>query len=177
MNKETKKILDNFYADKISIEEATKALNMSIKAFLELADGYEYIPTLEEVREANEIVRVAYNHIKSRALQKLEYTARSKIFVPQMISIPVSKSFMGFKTDVRVDMMLYPEIENIKVYRPLGQKTTFWERFAEPSYRKKYGELRQSKNQSDIFISCSYFSEITEQMAYFKGKTKLQFGA
>ena len=78
MNKETKKILDNFYADKINVEEAAKALNISIEAFLELADGYEYIPILEEVREANEIVRVAYNHIKSRALQKLEYTARSK---------------------------------------------------------------------------------------------------
>ena len=177
MNKETKKILDNFYADKINVEEAAKALNISIEAFLELADGYEYIPILEEVREANEIVRVAYNHIKSRALQKLEYTARSKIFVPQMISIPISKSFTRFKTDVRVDMMLYPEIKSIKVYRPLGQKTTFWERFAEASHRKKYGELRQSKNRSNIFTSCSYFSEITEQMAYFEGKSKLQFGA
>jgi len=29
-----------------------------------LADGYEYIPTLEEIREANEIVREGYKHIR-----------------------------------------------------------------------------------------------------------------
>lgn len=177
MNKETKKILDNFYADKINVKEAANTLNMSIEAFLELADGYEYIPTLEEVREANEIVRVAYNHITSRALQKLEYTARSKIFVPQMIGTPISKIFRSSMTDVRVAMMLYSEIKNIKAYRPLTQKTTFLERFGEPSHRKKYEQPRQTKNKSDIFTSYSYFFEIPEQMIYFEEKTKLQFGA
>jgi hypothetical protein len=108
---------------------------------LELADGYEYIPTLDEVREANEIVRATYNYIKYRAFQKIETKARSKIFVPQLISIPAYECFTALKTYIRVDMMSHHKIKNLKAYRPLGFKTSFWERFGEEAHRKKHWQV------------------------------------
>ena len=64
MDTKTKNILDQLFADKISIGEAVEALNMSIEDVFKLADDYEYIPSLEEIREANEIVREGYEHIR-----------------------------------------------------------------------------------------------------------------
>ena len=64
MDTKTKNILDQLYADKISADEAADALNISTEDVFKLADGYEYIPTLEEIREANEIVREGYKHIR-----------------------------------------------------------------------------------------------------------------
>jgi len=55
--KKTEEILDKLYQDKITIEEASKALNISKDEVLELSDEYQYIPTLEEVHKANKIQR------------------------------------------------------------------------------------------------------------------------
>ena len=177
MDKETRGILDRFCADKIDVEEAARALNTSIVDFLELADGYEYIPTLDEVREANEIVRATYNHIKYRALQKIETKARSKIFVPQSISIPAYGSFTALKTCMRVDMMSHHEIKNLKVYRPLGFKTSFWERFGEEPHRKKHRQVGQSRARSDLLKTYSYCPEPNKMRSCFEEEQKLKLGA
>lgn len=62
--KKTEETLDKLHQDKITVKEAAKALNISKDEVLELADEYQYIPTLEEVREANKIQKEGYEHIK-----------------------------------------------------------------------------------------------------------------
>ena len=63
-------VLKEFCADKMNVEEAAHALNLSEEDFFRVADEYDYTPTVEDVREANEIVQTAYNRITSRALKK-----------------------------------------------------------------------------------------------------------
>lgn len=88
MDKETKKILDRLCADKMDVQEAANALDMSVEEVFELADNYDYIPTSEEVIKACKIEQETINHIKFIALQKVETKVRSKIFEPQLLSTP-----------------------------------------------------------------------------------------
>ena len=67
-DKETKKILDRLCADKMDMQEAAKALDMSVEEVFELADNYDYIPTSEEVIKACKIEQETISHIKFIAL-------------------------------------------------------------------------------------------------------------
>jgi len=171
MNKKTNEVLEKFCADKMNVEEAARDLNMSVEDFLEKADKYEYTPTVDDVREADEIVQTAYNHIKSRSLKKLELIARRKILVPQTISIPTSQLFVGAKTDVTVDITMHPT-KYIEVYRPLGLRSTYFEHLIERENQKKRRELGASREQSKISTSDFYCSVAGNQTtpSYYAGE-------
>jgi len=121
-------------------------------------------------------VQTAYNRITSRALKKLEIKAREKILVPQTISIPTSNSF--FHINAKVNMMMYPTIRIVKVYRPLGLKSTFGEQLIERACQKKRGQLGVSRAKSNIlFTTYSYSSEVGNQMLPFEEEPKIRVGA
>ena len=121
MNKKTKKILDQLYADKIGVEEAAEALNIPIEDVFGLADNYDYMPTSEEVIEACKIERETINHIKSIALQRVATKVRSEMVKPQLLS---TLYYMNFRSS-GVSMRLSIPMRNIfirRAYFPVGLK-------------------------------------------------------
>ena len=160
MDKKTEEILDQLYADKIYVEDAAKALNMSIEDVFKLADEYDYIPTSEEVIEACEIEREAINHIKFVALQKIETKVRSEKTKLQLLNIPYYMRFM------RLDLSkgLSIPMRNIRIrraYSPLGVKVAFIEEIDITSSQREHKQYNISKLSS-------YYSKPDENISVLK---------
>jgi len=147
MDKKTEKILDQLYADEIDVEEAAKALCISIEDVFELADNYNYIPISKEVIEACKIERETITHIKFIALQKVETKVRSEMVKPQLLSTPHYMDFRGLDLSKRLSIPM----RNIfirRAYFPLGLKVACMKGVKVTSYRREHRQYNISKLSS-----------------------------
>jgi len=60
-----KEIMDQLFQGKITIQEAAETLNISEDDINNMIDVYEYMPTLDEIIEANSIIQDNLNHIEN----------------------------------------------------------------------------------------------------------------
>jgi len=60
-----KEIMDQLFQGKITIQEAAETLNISEGDIHNMIDVYEYMPTSDEIIEANSIIQDNLNHIEN----------------------------------------------------------------------------------------------------------------